>query len=129
MTTEFEPVHDVRVGKFILINGAPCKVTEVNRSAPGKHGHAKFRITAVNLFDGKKKVLVMSGSGKIEVPFIDKRSAQALSVSGNTCNAMDMQNYETFDIEIPEDLQGKINDGDQFLYWIVMNKKIITQKK
>jgi translation initiation factor 5A len=127
--TKSEPVHDVRVGKYIVIDNVPCKVVDVNRSAPGKHGHAKFRITAISLFDDKKKVLVMSGGGKMEVPHVDKRTAQILSISDSTANAMDMESYETFDIEVPEELKESLKEGDQFMYWIVMGKKLLQQKK
>ncbi len=128
--TRMESVHDVKVGKYMVIEGEPCKITDVNRSAPGKHGHAKFRITAVSLLNpDKKKVVILTGGSKMEVPFVDKRSAQALSISGDTCNAMDMATFETFDIPIVEEMKSTLKENDQFMYWVVLGQKVMTQKK
>lgn len=37
-----------------MINDRPCRVVEVTTSKPGKHGHAKANITAIDIFNGKK---------------------------------------------------------------------------
>jgi translation initiation factor 5A len=50
-----------------------------------------------------------------------------LSISGNTANVMDNESYETFDLEIPEELQGQVKDGCQVMYWIVLNDKVMKQ--
>lgn len=128
--TRMESVHDVKVGKYMVIEGEPCKITDVNRSAPGKHGHAKFRITAVSLLNpDKKKVIILTGGSKMEVPFVDKRSAQVLSISGDNCNAMDMETFETFDIPILDEMKDTLKENDQFMYWVVTGQKVMTQKK
>jgi len=124
-----EDVHGVKVGKHVMIDGEPSRVVDVKRSAPGKHGHAKFRISAVGIFDGKKRVILLSGGDKIDVPIIEKQSAQILSVQGNTAQAMDLTTYETFEITVPEELQDKVVDGSQVIYWKVMGRRIIKQLK
>ena len=71
----------------------------------------------------------MPGHDNIEVPIVDKRNAQILSISGNKANVMDSQSYETFDLEVPEELKADVVEGCTVLYWIILNQKIMKQVK
>ena len=119
-------VGEMKAGSLMMIDGSPCKVTSVDVSRPGKHGHAKFRIVAVGVIDGKKRDIVMPHQA-IEVPVIGKRNAQVLSVTGNKANVMDSETFETMDLEIPEELQGKIKEGQTVIYWEITDYKIMKQ--
>ena len=79
--------------------------------------------------DGKKRNLVMPGHDKVEAPIVEKKTAQVLSVSGNKCNIMDMETYETFDIDIPEEFKDDVAEGKEILYWTIMGSKILKQVK
>ena len=116
-------------GNYIVIEGAACRVTGTQTSRPGKHGHAKVRLEAVGLIDGKKRIIVMPGHDHVEVPIVAKKTAQILSISGNTANVMDSTTYETFDLEIPEDLKGEITEGVNVLYWEILDQKVMKQVK
>jgi len=133
MATEYEKklvsVGTLKKGDTIIIDGAPCKITDTATSRPGKHGHAKVNMMAVGILDGKKRNLVMPGHDRVEAPIIEKKSAQVLSVAGNTAKVMDTETYETEDMEIPEELQGQVKEGVEVLYWIIMGAKIIKQVK
>lgn len=129
MTTKQASVSSLSKGSYVVIDGYPCKVTDTQTSRPGKHGHAKVRLTGVGLIDGKKRVVVMPGHDNVEVPVVDKRTAQVLSVEGNTANVMDGETYETFDLEIPDELQGQVTEGGNVLYWEIMGTKIMKQVK
>ncbi|MEK6901184.1 MAG: translation initiation factor IF-5A [Nanoarchaeota archaeon] len=122
-------VGSVKKGDTIIIEEAPCKVTDTATSRPGKHGHAKMNITAVGILDGKKRNIVLPAHDKIEAPIIEKKSAQVLSVSGNMANVMDMETYETFELEIPEELQGQVQGGAEILYWMLVGIKVMKQLK
>jgi len=122
-------VGTLKKGDTIIIDEAPCKITDTATSRPGKHGHAKVNLTAVGLLDGKKRQLVMPGHDKVEAPIIEKKSAQVLSVSGNKASVMDMDSFETFDMEIPEELQGEVKEGVEVLYWIIMGTNVMKQVK
>jgi len=39
-------------GGYITINGRPGKVSAVSTSKTGKHGHAKCKFTAIDIFNG-----------------------------------------------------------------------------
>ena len=122
-------VGGLKKGDTIIIDEAPCKITDTATSRPGKHGHAKVNLTAVGILDGKKRQLVMPGHDKVEAPIIEKKSAQILSVTGNSANVMDMETYETFDMEIPEELKGEVSEGKEVLYWTIMGTKVMKQVK
>ncbi len=118
----------LKVGGFVIFDGKACKVTSIEISKTGKHGHAKARIEAVGLTDNSKIIKVFPGHDKVEVPIIEKETAQVLSIAGNKANVMDMKTYETFDLDIPDELQGQINEGDQVNYWIILGKKVLRSK-
>jgi len=122
-------IGTLKKGDTLIIDGAPCKITDTATSRPGKHGHAKVNMMAVGLLDGKKRNLVLPGHDRVEVPIVEKKNAQVLSVSGNTANVMDMQTFETFDMDIPEELKGEIKEGVEVLYWVLMGMKTIRQVK
>jgi translation initiation factor 5A len=118
----------LKVGGYIIFDGVACKVSSIDISRTGKHGHAKARIQAISLTDGTKKVKVYPGHDKVEVPIVEKETAQVLSVSGKTLNVMDMKTYETFDLNVPEDFKDEIKEGDQVSYWVILGKKVLRQK-
>jgi len=129
MTTKMIAANNVQKGSSIVLEGAACKVVDVEISKPGKHGHSKVRISAVGLVDEKKRIVVMPGHDNIEVPIIEKKTAQVLSVHGDIANVMDSETYETFDLKIPEEFKGEVIEGSSVLYWTILNDKVIKQVK
>lgn len=127
--TKLVSVGTLKKGDTIIIDEAPCKITDTATSRPGKHGHAKVNLMAVGILDGKKRQIVMPGHDKIEVPIIEKKTAQILSITGNTANVMDMETYETFEMEIPEELKVECKEGKEVLYWTIMGSKVMKQIK
>ena len=129
MATKQVSVGHLKKGDTIVIENHPCKVVSTQTSRPGKHGHAKVRMEAVGIIDGKKRVIVMPGHDKVDQPIIEKKNAQVLSITGNTANVMDNETYETFDLEIPQELQGEIAEGATVLYWQILQFKVLKQVK
>ena len=52
---------EAKTGKTILVDGVACVVKSNDVSKTGRHGHAKCRIEAVSIIDGKKKVFIIAG--------------------------------------------------------------------
>ena len=127
--TRMITANNVQKGTSIILDGAACRVVDVEISKPGKHGHSKVRISAVGLVDDKKRIVVMPGHDNIEVPIIEKRTAQVLSLHGDMANVMDSETYETFDLKIPDEFKGQVVEGSSVLYWTILNEKIIKQVK
>jgi len=122
-------VGSLKKGNYVVIEGVACTVSDTQTSRPGKHGHAKVRMDAIGMLDGKKRVIVMPGHDNIEAPIIDKRNAQVLSITGDSANVMDSDSFETFDLAIPEDLKGEVTSGSTVVYWIIMDDKVMKQVK
>lgn len=123
-------IGELKKGDTIIIDGNACKITDVSVSRPGKHGHAKVNMMAVGLLDGKKRNLVLPGHDRVEAPIIEKKNAQILSVLGpDKANVMDSETYETFDMDIPEELKGQVKSGVEVLYWEIMGVKVMKQIK
>ena len=127
--TELKSVGTLKKGSSIVIDGAAWRRPDPSTSRPGKHGHAKVRLQAVGIIDEKKREVVMPGHDNVEVPLIEKRSAQVLSVTDDKASLMDMDNFETFELPIPEELKGQIKDGVEVLLWEILDARVIKQLK
>jgi len=117
MEKKIVTMNEMKVGSFVLVEDVPCKVVSLTHSKAGKHGAAKVRMEAVGLLDGRKRSVISGADGRVEIPIIEKKNGQIISIEGNKANCMDTDTFETFEIEIPEEFQGKVNEGSQFMYW------------
>ncbi|MBI4150007.1 translation initiation factor IF-5A [Candidatus Woesearchaeota archaeon] len=122
-------IGTLQKGSYVVIDGVACKVVDTQTSRPGKHGHAKVRLTAVGLLDDKKRVIVMPGHDNVETPIVEKRTAQVLSIASNKATVMDAETYETFELDIPEELKNECVEGSMVLYWVVLTQKVMKQVK
>lgn len=129
MSEEFSYVSmkEIKTGRFILIDGIPCKVVEIETSAPGKHGSAKMRVTAVGIFEGGKKTLLKPSDADAEVPIINKKKAQVVSVSGEISQMMDSETYESFEIKVPDEFKSSIKPGAEVELLVYGEKKTISR--
>ncbi len=116
MARERKEVGDVSEGQIITIDEEPCRIKKVSSSMPGKHGHAKYSIEAEGIFDGKKRNLKEPSDSKVEVPNVEVKDGQVISLSGDSMQMMDLESYDTFEISIPEELQGELDEGDELKY-------------
>ncbi len=127
MTKKLMGVNELKVGSYVIFDDVACVIKSIQVSKTGKHGSTKARIEATSLTDGKKFIKIMPSHDNVEVPIIEKKSAQVLSVHGNIANVMDNESYETFDLEIPEEFKDDVKEGKQVVYWIMLDKKMIKQ--
>lgn len=116
-------------GNFVVIEGVACKVTNTQSSKTGKHGHAKIRMEAIGIIDEKKRIIVAPAHDNIEVPIILKKTAQIMSISGTKATVMDVESYETFEMDIPEELKGQVTEGSSVMYWVILDQKVMKQLK
>ncbi len=124
-------VGSLKIGQYVIIDDEPCRIVEYEKSKPGKHGAAKARIVGISVFTSQKKSLISPVDAKTEVPMIDKRTGQIISISGETVQVMDMENYKTFETPMPgdEDLKASLSAGNEVEYWDVLGRKMITRRK
>ena len=129
MSTVPKSVGTLQKGNYIVIDNVACIVQDTQTSRPGKHGHAKVRLVAVGMIDGKKREIVMPGHDNIDVPIVEKKTAQVLNINGDNANVMDAETFETFDLKIPEELKSDIKEGSNILYWVILNDRVMKQVK
>jgi translation initiation factor 5A len=129
MAKEMTEVGKLKEGRFIIIEDEPCRIVGFTTSAPGKHGHAKAKIDAIGLFDGQKRSLVRPTNAKIEVPIIERGSAQVLALMPNTAQLMDLATYETFELPIPMTLRGELREGIEVEYVRALGRRKIERIK
>ncbi len=122
---------ELKKGSYIILDGEPCEVLSVSKSKPGKHGAAKVRIEARGIFDGSRRSKIFPADALIEIPIVDKKTAQVISVYGNTVQLMDMSTYETFEMSMPDDqeLASKLQPGVEVEYWESMGKRKIVRTR
>lgn len=127
MSWELVEVRELREGRYMNIDEEPCQIISISTSKPGKHGEAKARIEAIGLFDGGKRSVVYPVKHKVQVPIIDKRTAQVIAPMGNEIQLMDLETYETFHLPIPEEFKDKLTPGKEIQYMVAMGRKKIMR--
>ncbi len=120
----------LKVGSYIVIDGEPCRIVSYDHSKPGKHGSAKARVAAISVFDGSKHTLVSPVSAGVEVPLIDKRNGQIISISGKILQIMDLESFEVFETSaVEQDIIDKVRQGGEVEYWKVLDRIKVTRVK
>ena len=122
-----QEVRELKEGRYMLIDEEPCKIISISTSKPGKHGEAKANIDAVGIFDKKKRSVVFPVKHRVQVPMIDKRKAQILAVGGNEVQLMDLETFENFSLAVPEEFQGQLHSGEEVMYLVAMERRMITK--
>ncbi len=129
MAMEMTEVGRLKEGRFIVVDGEPCRIVGFTTSAPGKHGHAKAKVDAVGLFDNQKRTILKPTSSKIEVPIIERGNAQVLAITANNAQLMDLSTYETFELPIPMNLRGEMKEGVDVEYMQALSRRKIERVK
>jgi len=121
-------VRQLKEGGYIVIDDEPCEIVSISVSKPGKHGAAKARIEAIGIFDGQKRSIVQPVTAKVYVPIVERKRAQVISVMGDVVQLMDLETYETFELQIPEELKDRIEPGKEIVYIESLGKRKIAEK-
>jgi translation initiation factor 5A len=59
---------------------------------------------------------------------IDKRKAQVLSMHGNVAQLMDLATYQTFDLPVTEEYQGKLAPGQEVMYMEALGRRKLSSQ-
>ena len=126
MWTDVE-VRNLKPNRYIVIDDEPCKIVEITTSKPGKHGEAKARVEAIGVFDGQKRSVVHPVKHKVQVPMINKGTAQVVSIMGDEVQLMDMSTYEMFTVPIPDEFRDALEPGKEIQYLEALGRRKITR--
>ncbi len=127
MDWEQEEVRNLQENHYVIIDDEPCKIRNIDTSKPGKHGEAKARVEAVGIFDNKKHDMLNPVSAKVRTPIIDRKKGQIVNMADGEVNIMDMDSYETFQLEVDEETYEELEQGQEIRYLETMGRKKITR--
>ena len=125
----FVTAKDLKEGRYLMIEDIPCRIMNIETSKSGKHGAAKMRITGIGIFDGQKKTLLTPGDADLEVPIVERKNVQIISVNGKTAQVMDSQTYEMYDLDIPDEYSSQATAGKEAEIMESMGRRKIERVK
>jgi len=106
---------------------ATHEVRSVSKSSPGKHGSAKAKIKAKGVFDGKNRHITKPVDSNMMSPSVEKKTGQVVSKEGKIAQVMDMDTYETEEMQLPEDLDA--SEGDEIEFQVFDDRKLVKGLK
>ena len=115
-------VKELKEGKYMIVDDEACVIKSITKSKPGKHGSAKARIETIGLFDGQKRSYIGSVANKVYIPIVERKNAQVISIVGEIAQLMDMGDFSTFEIIIPEEYKEKVKEGEEISYITALGK-------
>lgn len=122
----------LKPGAYVIIDDAPCKVVEVEKSKTGKHGSAKVRVVAIGLFDNVKRSMVVPADQKVDQPIVEKKAAQVISVLPSVVQLMDLASYGVYEVPkeaIEAGIVERLTPGAEVEVWDVMGVKRVVRIK
>jgi translation initiation factor 5A len=124
-------VGDLKVGSYAMVDGEPSRIMSLQKSKSGKHGSAKYRCSAISLFDGSKRSFVSPVDASINIPIVEKNPAQIVSMGDSSLQLMDLETYEVFEVAMPDDkdIVAKLAAGKEVEYWKIMGRYKIQRVK
>ncbi|MFX0020863.1 MAG: translation initiation factor IF-5A [Candidatus Hermodarchaeota archaeon] len=131
-------IQKLKTGQYIMVDEEPCIIKSTERSKSGKHGHAKVRVVCVGMFDNNKRSLTIPSGHMVDIPEITKGNAQINFIEDASINVMDLETYESLDVDWPqdEDLIKKLKElqanpdqisATQVEYWQLAGKTLINR--
>ena len=69
----------LKKGGYVVIDGHPCKISEISFAKTGKHGHAKASIVAIDIFTNKKYEDSQPSSHNMDCPVVVKTDYPLIS--------------------------------------------------
>ncbi len=121
-----------------MVDDEPCQIKSTERSKSGKHGHAKVRVVCVGMFDNNKRSLTFPSGSMVDIPEIFKGNAQINFIEDISINIMDLESYESLDVDWPQDeeLKKKLKELQanpdkistaQVEYWQLAGRTLINR--
>jgi translation initiation factor 5A len=85
----------------------------------------------IGLFTQSKRTYMSPAVSRIEVPLIEKKTAQVIAVGPDTVQLMDLQSFQVFEVELPKEpeLRASLQAGAEVEYWSVMGRKVLVRVK
>lgn len=121
------PVNKLRKDGYVIIEGRPCRVVDIQKFKIGKHGHAKAKIAGSDIFTGRRYETMLPSSHDIEIPFVDRKEYSLINIDGKNTQLLDIQGNMREDVELEnDDISNKIREifennsnGDEIIVSVI----------
>ena len=91
----------LKKGMHCVIKGKPCKIIEYTTSKTGKHGHAKAKIVAVDIFTDVKLEEICPTSHNMYAPNVTRTDYTLIDIQGDFLTCQDKEGEMREDLTIP----------------------------
>ncbi len=111
----------LRVGGYIVIHDAPCKITHMSSAKTGKHGGAKISIMAIDIFTEKKHETHFMSTENVDVPIVTKQEYQLINIDDEgfmsmlTDNSQVREDIRLPDGELGQQIQESFDEGNDLM--------------
>lgn len=93
-----------RKGSYLMINNHPCKIIDMSISKTGKHGHAKCKFTAKDIFDNTQHEFVQTSTHNVDIPNVKRTEYQLSNIEDEDyIEIMDDNANIRSDLQLPKD--------------------------
>ena len=76
-----------------------------------------------------RKSIIAPSHENVEVPIVEKKRGQVVSITGNKAQIMDLITYEVMEMDIPAERKDKIRQGEDIDYFEVLDIKTLRELK
>ena len=83
----------------------------------------------MGLFDGRRRSIIKPADAKVPVPILLKKRAQVLAIIGDKVQLMDLTDYSNFELDIPEEMKGKLESGQEIMYYEIEGVRTLETPK
>ena len=121
---QYNQAGQLKKGDFIIIKDRPCKIIEIHKSKPGKHGAAKARFVGMDLLlKGKKYECIYNTGEAATCPVVVRYEAALLSMDDCDVNVLRGAKSETIPVPKDDELANQIRQeyegGEQLLLQVL----------
>merc|ERR1712139_362297 len=105
----------IRKGGYLMVKGKACKVRDVSTSKTGKHGHAKCKFSAVDIFSGATCEELCPASHNIDQPFVKKVDYTVMGMAEGFPQLMEDDGTMREDLPLPNAQEWTATDDDNVI--------------
>jgi translation initiation factor 5A len=95
-----------RKGSYLMIDNHPCKIIEMSTSKTGKHGHAKCKFMAKDIFDQSQHEFVQTSTHNVDIPNVSRKEYQLSDIDEEGYLSLLDDNAEMrSDLQLPDNIE------------------------
>lgn len=119
-------VRDIKVGRYIIIEGEPCEVVSVKKEISST-GVEKLAVTGMGVLNGKERSFTAALDSECEFLAVEIKNAQILAADSSVVHLRDMRTGERFQVKKPEVIDAELKADTQVEYIEVMGVPKLTK--